>query len=67
MRAGGIRFTIGRSHTDDDVRALVAAIADMVPAPRDAAHVVPKATGDFDILVRPSSENAQRVTAALTT
>jgi hypothetical protein len=30
-----------------------------------AAHGVPRATGDLDILVRPSPENAQRVVQAL--
>ncbi|MCA9666729.1 MAG: hypothetical protein KC503_14115 [Myxococcales bacterium] len=30
-----------------------------------AAHGVPRATGDIDILVRPSAENAARVFAAL--
>lgn len=30
-----------------------------------AAHGIPRATGDIDILVRPSSENAERVVRAL--
>jgi hypothetical protein len=32
-----------------------------------AVHGVPRATGDIDVLVRPSAENAHRVMQALTT
>ena len=35
-------------------------------APRYAQRPIPRATADFDVLVRPSAENAARVYAALT-
>lgn len=49
--------------------ALCAASAEflVVGAHALAAHGVPRATGDLDIWVRPSPENAERVLAALRT
>ena len=51
----------------DVVRALDDAGADflIVGAHAMALHGVPRATGDLDILVRPTAENATRVFAAL--
>ena len=51
----------------DMLRALVDAGAEflVVGAHAMAVHGVPRATGDLDILVKPSTENAARVVAAL--
>lgn len=51
----------------DMLRALLVAHAEfvVVGAHALAVHGVPRATGDLDIHVRPSSENARRVVAAL--
>jgi hypothetical protein len=51
----------------DMIEALHAARADfiVVGAHALAAHGIPRATGDFDILVKPTPENAMRVLAAL--
>jgi hypothetical protein len=51
----------------DLLRELDAAGADylVVGAHALAAHGIPRATGDFDILVRPSADNALRVLQAL--
>ena len=53
----------------DLLDALVEADADylVVGAHALAAHGLPRATADFDVLVRPSAENARRVLAALVT
>ncbi|HKU43371.1 MAG TPA: hypothetical protein VJR89_34655 [Polyangiales bacterium] len=52
----------------DMLDALVDARAEfiVVGAHAMAAHGYPRATGDIDLLVRPTSENAARVLAALT-
>ena len=55
----------------DDTRDLLDALDDagadylVVGAHALAAHGLPRATGAFDILVRPSSDNARRVVQAL--
>jgi hypothetical protein len=51
----------------DLLRALTDAGADyvVVGAHALAAHGLPRATADFDVLVRPSAENARRVVSAL--
>jgi hypothetical protein len=51
----------------DMVVALLRASVDfiVIGAHALAAHGLPRATGDFDILVRPSPDNAARVIAAL--
>jgi hypothetical protein len=51
----------------DMLRALVEARAEfvVVGAHALAVHGVPRATGDLDILVKPSAENAPRVMSAL--
>ncbi|MDD9947720.1 MAG: nucleotidyltransferase [Myxococcales bacterium] len=51
----------------DMLEALVASDVDfvIVGAHALAAHGLPRATGDIDILVRPTEENAERVLAAL--
>ncbi len=51
----------------DVLRALVEAHAEflIVGAHALAVHGVPRATGDLDIFVRPSTANAERVVAAL--
>lgn len=51
----------------DVLRALEEAGADfiVVGAHALAAHGIPRATGDFDVLVRPTAENARRVVQAL--
>ena len=53
----------------DLLRALVEAEVEfvVVGAHAMAYHGVPRATGDLDVLVRPSTENAARVVAALET
>lgn len=53
----------------DMLDALNAAAAEylLVGAFAMAVHGVPRATGDIDILVRPSDDNARRVIAALRT
>ncbi len=54
-----------------DARDLLAAFADaqveyvVVGAHALAAHGIPRATGDFDVLVRPTTDNAARVVRAL--
>ncbi len=56
---------------NDDFRDLLEALAGagadfvVVGAHALAAHGFPRATGDLDVLVRPSRENARRVLAAL--
>ncbi len=52
----------------DFLRALIAADVEfvVVGAHALAAHGRPRATGDLDVLVRPASDNAARVVAALT-
>lgn len=56
---------------NDDFKDMLAALQGagaefiVVGAHALAAHGLPRATGDFDIWVRPSSENAQRVLRAL--
>lgn len=51
----------------DLLRALLAEAVDfvVVGAHALAAHGVPRATGDLDVLVRPSKENAKKVVLAL--
>ena len=51
----------------DALRELLEAQAEfvVVGAHAVAAHGVPRATGDIDILVRPTADNAERVTRAL--
>lgn len=51
----------------DVLRALIDAGAEflLVGAHAMAVHGVPRATGDLDLLVRPSEDNAERVLAAL--
>lgn len=51
----------------DMIQALTVARADfiVVGAHAMAAHGVPRATGDLDLFVRPSAENAERVLQAL--
>jgi 7-keto-8-aminopelargonate synthetase-like enzyme len=44
LKRGGVRFTVVRSHTDADVRALVAALAAVVPEVVTAAPPRPAAT-----------------------
>lgn len=63
-------MTIGSGFNDDFLdmlRALVASGAEfiIVGAHAMAVHGVPRATGDMDVLVRPSAENANRVLEAL--
>jgi len=56
---------------NDDFREMLEALTDadvefvIVGAHALAVHGVPRATGDIDVLVRPSPENAVRVMAAL--
>lgn len=52
---------------EDFLAALEGAQAEylVVGAHALAAHGIPRATGDFDVLVRPSAENAARVVRAL--
>ena len=56
---------------NDDFREMLEALIDarvefvIVGAHALAVHGVPRATGDIDVLVRPSPENAGRVMAAL--
>lgn len=56
---------------NDDFREMLEALIDadvefvIVGAHALAVHGVPRATGDIDVLVRPSPENAGRVIAAL--
>lgn len=56
---------------NEDFRDLLQAFADhgvahvVVGAHAMAVHGVPRATGDLDVWVRPTPENAQRVVAAL--
>lgn len=55
----------------DDARDLLEALGAaggeflVIGAHALAAHGIPRATGDFDILVRPTPENAARVIEAL--
>lgn len=57
---------------NDDYRDMVLALCDsgaeflIVGAYAVSFHGHPRATGDIDLLVRPTAENAQRVLAALT-
>lgn len=59
------------SNLNEDFRDLLLEFADaeveflIVGAFAVAYHGVPRATGDMDVFVRPSSENAQRVFTAL--
>lgn len=58
-------------HLFDDVRDLLQVFADcgveylVVGAHALAAHGLPRATGDFDVFVRPAADNAARVFRAL--
>lgn len=60
------------AHVSDDFRDLLAAFRDagvkflVVGAHALAAHGVPRATGDLDVFVEPTPENASRVWTALT-
>lgn len=61
----------GEPRLFEDVRDLLMAFVEcgvefvVVGAHALAAHGIPRATGDFDVLVRPSAENAPRVMRAL--
>ncbi len=62
---------MSRAELNEDFRDMLAALADanveflVVGAHALAAHGLPRATGDFDILVRPSKANSQRLMRAL--
>jgi hypothetical protein len=60
-----------RADLNEDFRDLLACLRDaevefvIVGAHALAAHGLPRATGDIDVLVRPTPENAARVMLAL--
>jgi len=70
-RAPLVRVTMKLEGLNEDFRDIVALFADggvefvIVGAYALAFHGAPRASGDIDLYVRPSTENAERVFAAL--
>ena len=66
-RLGRLGFPAGFETLNPDFKDMLSALSDagvefvLVGAYALAAHGLPRATGDIDIWIRPSSENAQRV------